>query len=160
MPNTTRWIIDVPWTAAAFTAFELNSLASGGGALSTTVIANGTNRDQLIDVSFSVMVGGTTLASSFITIFVLPLNQDGTTFGDSYASSSTTLPALAYTLKNGGIGVKSGVVSGSLVTGIVTQGDIPPGDFKLAFGTSLGVALNTTANLILKYRTYNVDLNA
>ena len=158
MASTTRWVIDTAWTAAAFTASELNSLASGGGALSTTVISNSTNLDQMIDVSFVMTVGGTTLASSFISIFALPLNQDGTTYGDGYASSSTTQPSLSYTI--GSTGVLIGVASGSTITGIVTLGNIPPGDFKLAIGTSLGVALNATAALTMKYRTYNVNLNA
>lgn len=157
MANTTRWIIDTNWTAATFTAGDLNSLASGGGALSTAAITNGTALDQMADVSFVVTVGGTTLASSVITVYALPLNQDGSTYGDGYASSSSTQPASGYYA--GSIGVKAGVTSGSTVTGTVQFISLPPGDYKLAFGNNLQVALNATAALTLKYRSYNVNLN-
>lgn len=156
MASTTRWIIDTNWTAATFTAGDLNSLASGGGALSTA-ITNGTALDQMADVSFVVTVGGTTVTGSFITVFLLPLNQDGSTYGDGYASSSSTQPVAGYSA--GSIGVKAGVTSGSTITGTVTFINLPPGDYKLAFGNNLQVALNATAALTLKYRSYNVNLN-
>lgn len=158
MASTTRWIIDTNWTAATFTAGDLNSLASGGGALSTAAITNGTALDQMADVSFVVTVGGTTVASSSITIFLLPLNQDGSTYGDGYASSSSTQPASGYYA--GWVAVKAGVTSGNTVTGTVPFINLPPGDFKLAVGNTLGVALSSTAALTLKYRSYNTNLNA
>lgn len=158
MANTTRWIIDTAYTAASFTAGDLNSLASGGGALSTTVISNSTNLDQLMDVSFVVTMGGTTVAGSYVTAYLLPLNQDASTYGDGYASSTTTQPAAGYAV--GSIGVKVGVTSGNTVTGTIPFINLPPGDFKLAFGQNLQVALNSTAALTLKYRTYNTNLNA
>lgn len=157
MANTTRWIIDTNWTAATFTATNLNSLASGGGALSTAAITNGTTLDVYMDVSWVVTVGGTTLVSSLMTIYLLPLNQDGTTYGDGYASSTTTQPAAQYAI--GSVAPKVGVASGSTVTGMVRNCLLLPGDFKLAFGNNLGVTLAATAALTLKYRTYNDNLN-
>lgn len=158
MANTTRWIIDTAFTTAAFTAGDLNSLASGGAALSTTVISNATNLDQYIDVSWVITVGGTTLASSYTSIFLLPLNQDGSTYGDGYASSTTTQPSVGYLL--GSIGCKVGVTSGSTITGSILGGNLPPGDCKLVWGNSLGIALNATAAITCKFRTYNTNLNA
>jgi len=157
MANTTRWVIDTAWTAATFTAGDLNSLASGGGALSTAAIANGTNLDQFMDVSFVLTVGGTTIVGSYLTVFLLPLNQDGSTYGDGYASSTSVQPTAQYAI--GSVGVKVGVTTGNTVTGIITGANIPPGDFKLALGNNLTVALSSTASLTLKYRTYNINLN-
>jgi hypothetical protein len=157
MANTTRWIIDVAYTAATFTAGDLNSLANAGGALSTTAIVNTSNLDQFCDVSFVVTVGGTTTANSYLTVYLLPLNQDGSTYGDGYASSTTTQPAAGYAA--GSIGTKIGVTSGGTVTGTVQFVNLPPGNFKFAFGNNLGVALAGTAALTLEYRTYNLALN-
>jgi hypothetical protein len=157
MASTTRWIIDSAYTAQTFTAGDLNSLASGGGALATTTVANATNLDQYADVSFVVTVGATTVAGGYITIFLLPLNQDATTYGDGYTSSSTTQPAAGYAV--GSIGVKVGVTSGSTVAGTIPFINLPPRNFKLAFGNNLGVALSATAALTLAISAYDVNLN-
>lgn len=158
MASTTRWIIDTAFTSVTFTGSELNSLASGGAALSTAAIANGTNFDQMMDVSFVVTVGGTTVTGGYVTVFLLPLNQDGSTYGDSYVSSSSAQPSAGYGV--GSIGAKVGITSGNTITGTVQFINIPPGDFKLAFGNNLQVTLSSTAALTLKYRTYNTNLNA
>lgn len=157
MANTTRWVIDTAYSASAFTAGDLNSLASGGGALSTTVIANGSNLDLYCDVSFIVTVGGTTVAGSYFALYLLPLNQDGSTYGDGYASSTSVLPVGNYQV--GGCQVKVGVTSGNTVTGTFRGIILPPGSFKFAFGNQLTVALSSTAALTLQYRTYNENLN-
>ena len=158
MAYTTRWVIDTAFTAVTFTAADLNSLATGGGALSTSVISNSSYLvDQYADFSFVVTVGGTTTSSSYATLYLLPLNQDGSTYGDGYASSASAQPAPQYGFT---VGVKSGVTSGNTVTGIITGVTLPAGDCKLAFVNNFGVALNATAALTLKYRFYNVNLNA
>jgi hypothetical protein len=88
----------------------------------------------------------------------LPLNQDGSTYGDGYASSTSTQPSAQYAI--GSLGTKVGVTSGNTVTGTLYGVNLPPGDFKLAFGNNLGIALSGTASLTLKVRTYNTNLNA
>jgi hypothetical protein len=161
MANRTSWTagngVGLTWSAISFTAGDLNSLAAGGGALGTTVVANGTALDQLADFSFVVTIGGTTVAGSYVTMFLLPLNQDGSTYGDGYASSTTTQPAAGYAI--GSINVKVGVTTGNTVTGQINGVNIPPGSFKIAFGNNLAIALSSTAALTLEYRTYNVNLN-
>lgn len=157
MTGTARWIIDSAYTAVTFTASEVNSLPNNGGALGTAVIANGTSLDLYADVSFVVTVGGTTTAASAITVYLLPLNADGTTYGDGYASSTTTQPAAGYAV--GSIGVKVGVTSGSTVTGTIRGIVLPPGNFKLALGNNLGIALSATAALTLSIKLYNENLN-
>lgn len=160
MANTTRLIIDTNWTAATFTAGDLNSLASGGSALSTSVIANGTNLDQYCEVSLTVTVGGTTTATSYLTLYVQKLQQDGTTYGDGLASSATLQPVPSnFANVKGTCGVLAGVASGGTVTADFAF-DLPMGDLKLALGNNLGVALSATAALTLKFRTGNFNLNA
>lgn len=158
MSNTAK-LISGALTASAisFTAGDLNSLASGGAALGSTVIANSTNLDTFIDFSFIVTVGGTTTASSTIAIYLLPLNQDASTYGDAYASSSSTQPAPGYQV--GYINVKSGITSGNTVVGSVLFGNLAPVDYKVVFANNLGVALNATAALTLKCSTFNLNLN-
>jgi len=157
MANLAKWNTPGAWTSLALTSGDVNSLASGGGALSTTVITNSTGLDQAADFSFVLTVGGTTTSSSLIPIYVLPLNQDGSTYGDGYASSTSTQPAIGYQV--GFINVKIGVTSGSTVTGIVQFCNLPAGDCKIVIGNSLGVTFNATAAVTLKYRTYDVNLN-
>jgi len=158
MASTTRWIIDTNWTAVTFTAGDLNSLASGGCAVSTGAITNSTALDIYADVSAIVTVGGTTTATSFLTLFVLPLQQDGTTYGDGAASSSSVQPVATYLAASAM--VKSGVASGGTVSAMWRQIVLPPGDFVFALGNNLGVALNATAALTMKYRSYDENLNA
>lgn len=158
MASTTRWVIDTNWTSVSFTSGDLNSLANGGCAVSTAAIANGTALDIYADVSAIVTVGGTTTATSFLTLFVLPLQQDGSTYGDGSASSSSVQPVASYLV--GSCMVKSGVTSGSTVTALWRQIVLPPGNFVFALGNNLGVALNATAALTMKYRSYDENLNA
>lgn len=158
MASTTRWLVDTNWTAATFTAGDLNSLASGGGAVSTAAITNGTALDLYADVSFIVTVGGTTTATSYLTLYILPLQQDGTTYGDGAASSSSAQPVATYLAAS--CLVKSGTTSGSAVSGMFRQIVLPPGDFVFAVGNNLGVALNATAAMTMKYRAYDENLNA
>jgi hypothetical protein len=158
MASTTRWVIDTAWTAVSFTAGDLNSLATGSCALSTAAITNGTALDLYADVSFIVTVGGTTTTSSYMTLYLLPLQQDGSTYGDGTASGSTPPVAVPYLIST--CMVKSGVTSGSTISGMFRGLVLPPGDFKFVLCNQLGVALNATASLTMKYRSFNENLNA
>lgn len=158
MANLTKWSIDAAWTAVSFTATQVNSLASGSCVVSSAAITNNTLLDMYYDFSFVVTVGGTTTASSYLTLYVLPLNQDGTTYGDGVASGAT-LPVASYLASQ--VYVKSGVASGSTIAGTFPGPlIIRPTSFKIAIGNQLGVALNATASLTMKYQTYLENLNA
>src|SRR4051794_9475755 len=97
MANLVKWAAGggVGLTATSCFGTEVNSLAAGSVAVSTLVIANGTNLDILANLSFSVT--GTTPAtgSPTLDVYLLPLNQDGTTYGDGIASG-TTAPSQIY----------------------------------------------------------------
>lgn len=144
------------WASAGFTASDFNSLASGSCVVAASAINNSTPLDVLIDVSFSLEVGGTTTALSVLYCYLLPLNRDGSTYGDGVATGST-LPSIGY--QRGQIGVKSGVTSGNAVTGTFEAIRVPPGSFKLAIGSGLTVALDSTAAAAVEYRSYTFTLN-
>ena len=157
MANLIKLNTPSAWTSISFTAGDLNSLASGGGALGSTVISNSSGLDLYVDVSLIVTVGGTTVAASYLSLFLLPLQQDGSTYGDGYASSSSSQPVLSYLGQT--CNVKVGVTSGNTVQAMFQQMPMVPGDYKVALGNNLSVALNSTASLTLKYRTYSLNGN-
>lgn len=158
MSNTTRWVIDTNWTSAGFTASDFNSLANGSGVLASSAITNSTPLDMLMDVSFSFANGATTTGTgSFFVLYLLPLNQDGSTYGDGYASGSTS-PVASYAVAS--CLVKNGITSGGTLTGTFRGIVLPPGDFKLAIVNQTAGALNASAAATVKYRSYNENLNA
>lgn len=154
--SKTLWIAGagagLTWTSCFST--EVNSLANGSVAVGATVISNGTALDQTADLSFSVT--GTTAAtgSPYLGFYIMPLNQDGTTYGDGTASG-TVAPAINYLFAN--IFVPNSITAAALV-GNVTGFQIPPGSFKFAVVNGTGNALASSGNTI-KYRTYDVNLS-
>lgn len=144
------------WGTANFTAANFNSLATGA-CQASAALDNSTALDLYADVSFSLVVGGTTTAASFLALHLLPLNQDGTTYGDGAVAGGSVLPSAAYQV--GAVNVLSGVTSGSPVIGTVRGVLLPPGKFVLVLVNQLGVPLNVAAAAAVQYRTYNENLN-
>jgi len=157
MASTTRWILDTDWATCGFSTSDFNSLASGSVVVASGAVTNGTALDQYADVSFVVTVGGTTTATSYFDLYILPLNQDGTTYGDGVANGSTA-PTFGY--RKASTGVKTGITSGNTITGTFPTVILPVGNFKYAIVNNLGVALNATAAATVKHRTFNENLNA
>jgi hypothetical protein len=161
MAYTTRWVAGggqgLTYGAAGFTATDFNSLADGSTVVAASAIANGTALDIHADVSFSVVVGGTTVSTSHFNLYLLPLNQDGTTYGDAAATGATP-PSASYLVSS--VGVKSGVTSGNAVVGTFRDIVLPPGSFKFAVQNSTSIALNSAAAAVVSYRTYDENLNA
>jgi hypothetical protein len=146
------------WTTAGFTATNFNSLASGSGVLATSVTSNSTANEvhERVNVSFSFVLGGTTTANSFVSIYGLPLNQDGTTYGDGYASGASS-PAPQYLL--GVVAVPSGLTSGTTITGTLSLAPVPPNNCKFAIVNNLGVALNASAAAGVQYQFVDINNN-
>jgi hypothetical protein len=165
MTSTTAWIggnlngtNTLAWASASFTAANFNSLASGSAAVSAA-INNSAALDPYMDVSFSVVVGGTTTATSQMTLYLLPLNQDGTTYGDGNSGGGATLPNAQY-MAAPALNVKSGVASGGAVTGTFRGIILPPGQFVLVLANQLGVTLGGAAAAAVQQRTYRENLAA
>ena len=156
MANLTKWAAGagagLTWTSCFGT--ELNSLATGSVAVSTTIIANGTPLDLYADVSFSLT--GTTGAtgSVYFALYLLPLNQDGTTYGDGTASG-TTAPGATYMVSSAIVpNSKTSVALTGMFRGII----LPPLSFKFALVNQTGNSLSASGNTI-KYITYLENLN-
>jgi hypothetical protein len=161
MASTTGWVSGrgqgLTWGSAGFTAANFNSLANGS-SVSSTAINNSTNLDLYADVSFSMACGGTTTAASFIAVYLLPLNQDGTTYGaNTIAANGTSTAAIPATYQVGALNVAVGA-TGTVMAGTFRGIVLPPGSFILALTNNLGVAMNASAAATVQYRTYNENL--
>lgn len=141
--------VGLTWTSAFGT--EINTMASANSVLSSVSITNGTAKDIFCD--FSVTAGGTitTAAPNYFGLYLMPLNQDGTVYGDGV---NTTTPA-AYvppaTYWVGNIMVRA--AASTLVQGTLTRIILPPGTFSFVAYNGCGATFNAT--MTCKYRTYN-----
>lgn len=156
--STERWVASVAWAAAFGT--EINSIVTGNAILSTVVIANSGVLDMFMDVSYSL--GSITPSGSpYLGLYLHPLNQDGSTYGDGrFGSSAAGPPASVYQIGMSGLVTAAQVQTGDFqLPGRRSPMLIPPGDFKLVLYNVAGVTLAGSANTI-KYRTYNRALTS
>lgn len=145
------------WTAMGFTASDFNSLANGSFVLASTAIDNSANFDLFAEASFIATMGGTTTSGAYVALWGVPLNRDGTTYGDSIGNG-TTLPSGNYLLAT--CGVKVGVTSGQTIVGIFQPFAMPTRrSFKFGFSQHTGVAFNATASFTAEFQTTNLNLN-
>jgi hypothetical protein len=164
MANQATWItgggVGFTW-ATAINGADLVSLASGATALSSVAdIANQTALDLYADVSVRLTIGSATPAvGAFLGLYLVPLLDDGSTYGDGELTSGGTMaraypfpPAAAMPLAN---------VSTTLLAGFAQGIVIPPGSFRFAlYNGGSGITLSATAgNNVVKYRTYRLNLN-
>lgn len=152
---TEKWVAGsgqgLTWGTAVNGA-DVNSLANGSSVLSSVAdITNGTALDLFAD--FSVSLGSITVAApSYLGVFLFPLNEDGTTYGDGQLASGTgaaKTPGANYWVGN--IIAPNGAAA---IVGAVTRIILPPGSFRFVVQNNLGAALASSGNT-LKYRTYN-----
>lgn len=145
------------WTSLGFTAADFNSLANGSFVLASSAVDNSSNLDVWAEASFIATVGGTTTAGAYLALWGLPLNRDGTTYGDTIGTGST-LPAANYLLAT--CGVKVGVTSGNTIVGIFPRFMLPTRrTFKFGLSQHTGVAFNSTASVTAEFQTTNINLN-
>jgi hypothetical protein len=146
------------YVTCGFTATDFNSLGNGFIAIMPTAnaIDNTVNLDDYMDVSFSLVTGGSTVAASFFALYLMPLNQDGSTYGDSMTTGGT-LPASSYWQTNSG--VRSGIASGVALVGSFPTVWLPRKRFILGIANNLGVALNSAAAAVVQYNTTNLNGN-
>jgi hypothetical protein len=146
---TQKWIAGVAWTSVFGT--EVNSVVNSNAILSSTVMTN-TPEDMFCDVSIS-LGSITPTGAPYIGIYIYPLNQDGTTYGDGrFGSSAAGPPPSSYFVGNIGINPAAAVVTGT-VRGII----LPLGGFKFVLHNGSGVTLAGSANTV-KYQTYNISI--
>jgi hypothetical protein len=125
---------------------EINSLAAGNTAIGSVVINNATvgATTPATDGWISWSINGTaTAGTSYLTFYLLPLNEDGSTYGDNIASGTAT-PDTQYVV---GTAQVQPPASGNIV-GSLYIGSIPPTSFKLAVTNSTGNAFASSGNSI------------
>lgn len=164
MANRTSWAVGngagLTWSTA-INGSDLVSLANGSTALSSVAdIANGAALDIYADISVRLTVASTAFAAgSYVALYLAALLDDGATYGDGSMGSGgviTRAPPFAPVAC-----IPIAVATQTLIAGFAQGIAIPPGSFRLALYNSSGVTLSATAgNNIVKYRTYNLNLNA
>ncbi len=152
---TEKWIggsgQGLTW-GSAFNSSDMASMTNGQSVLSSIAdITNGTALDIFADISIN-LPSITVAAPAYAGIYLYPLNQDGSTYGDNQLSSGTAaskVPSSTYLV--GAIVMPTGAaaVHGTLI-GIV----LPPGSFRFVFYNQLGASL-TSGTQTCQYRTYN-----
>jgi hypothetical protein len=155
---TEKWIagsgVGLTWTSC-FGA-EINSVVDGNAVLSSTQIDNSSALDLFADAMFALGSWGAVSATALLALYLYPLNQDATTYGDGrFASAAAGPPPSQYFA---GMGVLVPAVT-QAQQGHFRRPDgtpiiIPPGKFKLVLHNKSGATLAASANTIY-YRTYN-----
>lgn len=160
-----KWIagsgVGLSWTSlftSGTTLYDLNTMPNGSSAASSTgAINNATALDLFADISVSL--GSVTAAApGILSIFLMPLNQDGTTYGDGQFNSSgaqtTKVPQATYWVGNIAFPVTG---SGAVQVGTLSGIRLPPGSFQIVIQNNVGVTLASSSNVV-KYWTYNLSV--
>lgn len=130
---------------------EVNSITNGQAVLSSIAIANGTALDLFADISIALGSITTGAGAPYIGIYLYPLNQDGSTYGDGrFASAASGPPLSSYFVGQVPLIPSVTQAQEGTVTGVL----MPPGSFKLVAYNQAGVALAASSNTFA-YRTYN-----
>ena len=160
--NRTSWTAGngagLTWTAAFNgTDFTTSQPTTGQSILSTVTITNGTALDQFMDVSVVQSIASSTIvAGANITIWLVPLAADGSTYTPALVAgtvSANVLPIPPVCTISLFAAATQTVLTGTCI-GIV----IPPGTFKLAEQNGSGFTYTDTTQ-VHDYRTYNQQLN-
>lgn len=140
------------WTPACST--EVDSLPTLDAVLCADIVSNNSNLDLVMDVS--VVLGSVTTGagSPYVGIYIYPLNQDGSTYGDGqFGSQVAGPPSASYLACNIPAPASTGApIVGSCMTAI------PPINFKIVLYNGLLVNMASSGNTI-KYQTFNRQVN-
>src|SRR5215469_1958505 len=142
---TEKWIagsgVGLTWTAA-FGSSDLNSIASGNAILSSlSGITNGTSLDIFCDVAI-VLASAAFVAPASAGIYLYPLHQDGSTYGDGrFTSSAAGAPPQIYNVATIGFVAATQAQQGQALRIVM-----PPGTFKFVYFNNGGVALAASGN--------------
>lgn len=152
-----RWIAGS--TLATYTPIagtEVNSLVSGNAVLSSIIVDNSVIGDMYADISVSLGSVTTGAGIVFLGLYLYPLNQDGTTYGDGrFGASATGVPPVDYWVGNIAYIASTTAVIPGTARGIL----LPFAKFKPVFYNLLGVTMASSANTI-KMITYNRKISS
>lgn len=151
--STEKWIAGATagWANIFNSGADLNSIVNGNAILASANIDNSTNLDIFMDVSLSLGSLTSGSGSPYVGLYLYPLNQDGTSYGDGrFGSSAAGPPPSDYYI--GRIPLVPSVTQ--VQTGTLRGIILPPGIFRLVAFNQAGATLASSANAA-KYRTYN-----
>jgi hypothetical protein len=161
MSNLAAWNTPPAW-ATLINGSDLASLANGSTVLSSvTDIDNTTNLDFYLNISVRMTVASATPpAGASFGLYVVPLLDDGTTYGDGSMTSGSTITRAPPFPPAGTIYLESAVAT-TLLAGAILGIPIYPIKFRSALYNGSGAGLSGTAgNCIVKYFTNKINLNA
>lgn len=149
-----KWVagagVGLTWTTIMST--DLNSLASGNALLQAADIANDSALDIYADFSL-VLASAAFVAPNFMGLFMYPLNDDASTYGDGRFTSAAAMTA-ANAPTPYWVGNFSLVAATQAQKGTLSGITLPPGKTRFVLWNQGGAALASSGNT-LKYRTYN-----
>lgn len=144
------------WTSVCTT--ELNSLPASDAVLCSTAVQNQTNND--LYAHFSVTFGSvTTFAGApYVQLYLYPLNQDGSTYGDgSFGSAAGGPPPAQYATQ---CVIPAPVSTTSAFKGECWNVPIPPLAFKVVLYNNLSNTGNAASSGNVVYiQTSNFAIN-
>jgi hypothetical protein len=138
---------------------DMASMTNGQTVLSSVgTIANGTNLDMFMDISFELAISSNTIASGAnFSFWIYTLNQDGSTFGDGQFTAGTAASLTPAFPPCASVGIPA-VATTTNMWGYAQQIIIPPRSFRIAIQNNSGFTL-TSGTQTVKYATYNLNLN-
>ena len=154
---TEKWIAGsgqgLTWGIAFTAASTLNnSIPTGNSIASDLSLTNASALDIFCDLSISLNTI-TPIAPNYVGVYLLPLNQDGTTYGDNKIANSSTgtagTPGSTYA-----VGTINVTTSAAVQVGTLSRIILPPGGFRFCLYNNTGVTWSASAN-VCQYRTYN-----
>ncbi len=163
MTSKTSWVagagVGLSWTTLINSA-DMLPLTNGQSVLSTSTAGNATSLDMFMDISVNTVIASSATSSGAnLAFWIYPLQQDGTTLGDGKLTAGTAAsltppwaPAAVIPLN-----------VGAAQTNLIGQADgiiIPPGTFAVTIQNNSGYSFTSGATQTVKYRTYNINLNA
>lgn len=152
--STEKWIagsgVGLTWTTIMST--DLNSLASGNALLQAADIANDSALDIFADFSLH-LASAAFAAPNFAALFLYPLNDDASTYGDGRFTSAAAMTA-ANAPAPYWVGNVPLVAATQAQNGTLTGVRLPPGKCRVVLWNQGGVSFASSGNT-LKYRTYN-----
>jgi hypothetical protein len=140
---------------------ELNALAAGSAIAGTTTVANGTDLDLYAEFSFTSGATITGSATPYLSLFIYPLNGDGSTYGDNrFASATAAVPPSNYYRGYCGLGIGNLIQKGTFAIpgSSAFQLPLPRGTWKPVLYNGANNALSATSN-VLTYRTTNRQIS-
>jgi hypothetical protein len=139
---------------------DMASMTNGQTVVSSVAdIANGTNLDQFMDISYVLVIASNTIAAGAnFAFWIYNLNEDASHYGDGQFTNGTAASLTPSFPPCATVGIPA-VASTTNMYGTATGIIIPPGSFRVAIQNNSGFSL-TSGTQTVKYRTYNINLNS